>query len=636
VHGGVHVHSTRDPQVPTPRQLPTDTASFTGRSTELGKLNSLLGQGELPPPSTVMLVTVSGMAGVGKTALAVHWARGIRDRFPDGDLYVDLRGYAAGEVVKAEDVLEQFLRALDVAPERIPLGLEARAALYRSLLNGRRMLIVLDNAANSRHVRPLLPGSADCLVVVTSRRRLSSLVANGSTYALSLNPILPSEAAALLERILGTARTGQDPKAVTELAHRCGYLPLALRIVAERAAARPDTTMSELSAELAIERNRLDVLTADDDETEAVRTAFSWSYRALPAEAAWLFRLLGLHAGQRIGVPAIAALADIPPDRARQLLDILVNNNILDRARCERYQFQPLLHLYAADCARSEEAVEQRHEAVLRLLNWYLHSARAAARTARSSVTPAETDDADPPRGTMSFATRAEALAWYHLEHGNVISATRQAADAGQEALSWRIANACGYFFALRGNHVDLTDVAEIGLAAARQIWDERGEAHMLIMLGIAAAGRGRVDDAIKFFQESLAVWWAIGDRVGKCNALNEIGLALCELRIFDDAVDYLLRCRDCSRVANNRVTEGYALHNLGDTLRRMGRPEEAAGHLHEALAVRHETGDRLAESCTLNSLGYAYQDLLQPDTAVRFFRQSLELRHDPAGAGRH
>ncbi|HEX5404983.1 MAG TPA: tetratricopeptide repeat protein [Pseudonocardiaceae bacterium] len=612
------MHASKPARVPTPRQLPADTANFTGRSAELARLDSLLGENEELPPAKVMLATISGMAGVGKTALAVHWTRGIRDSFPDGDLYVDLRGYAHGEIAEAEDVLEQFLRALDVAPERIPLGLDARAALYRSLLNGRRMLIVLDNAANSRHVRPLLPGSADCLVVVTSRRRLVGLVANGSAHALALSPILPSEAAALLERTLGPERTAPDPGAVMRLAQRCGYLPLALRIAAERAAARTDMTMAELSAELANDDHRLDVLTAADDETEAVRTAFSWSYHALPDDAAWLFRLLGLHAGQRIGIPAIAALADIPPDRAKRLLDILVDSNILDRISCERYQFPPLLHSYAAECTLLEEPA-RRDAALLRLLGWYLHSARAAARAAQNSLMPPETDGSRPPRGTISFTTWTEALAWYQLEHVNLVSAARQAAAAGQEALSWRIARTCGYFLALRGSYADLTIVADIGLAAARQSWDELGEAHMLILYGIVAAGAGRVDDAIRLFQESLAVWWAIGDQIGKCNALNEIGLALRELKIFDDAIDYLQRCRDCSRVFDSPVTEGYALHNLGDTMRGLGRPQEAVGYLREALAVRREIGDPQTESHTVHSLGHARQDVLKADPAYHW-----------------
>jgi tetratricopeptide (TPR) repeat protein len=625
VHGGVHVHSSRDPHTPTPRQLPADTAVFTGRSTELRRLDALLASADDPTPATVMLATISGPAGVGKTALAVHWARSIRDRFPDGDLYVDLRGYASGAAAEVEDVLERFLRALDVPAERIPHGLEARAALYRSLLDRRRMLIVLDNAANSRHVRTLLPGSAGCLVVVTSRRRLFGLVANGGAYALSLNPILPSEAVALLDQIVGTARTGQDPKAVAELAHRCGYLPLALRIAAERATARPDVTMADLSAELADDDHRLDVLTADDDETVAVRTAFSWSCRTLPDDAAWLFGLLGLHTGQRIGVPVIAALADITPDRAKQLLDVLVDCNLLDRVGVERYQFQPLLHLYAVECSLVEET-SARQAAVLRMLEWYLRSASAAERAIKRSGPPNSTIS---PGGTASFRTPAESLAWYDLECANIASTIRQAAEAGHEVLAWRLAHTFSHFLVLRNRSVDLSDLAEIGLAAARKMWDERGEAHMLIMIGLAAAGVGDIDTAIKKFQESLAVWWAIGDRAGKCNALNEIGVALRELRQFDDAVDYLQRCRDSSRATNNRVTEGYALHNLGETLLQLGRPEEAAGHLHEALAVRQETGDRWTQSMTLTGLGNAYQELRQPDTASYFFHQALELRAD-------
>jgi tetratricopeptide (TPR) repeat protein len=638
VCGDVHINRPGGSLLPTPRQLPADIANFTGRTTHLDRLDALLTPAEGGPPTTVVLSTIAGTAGVGKTALAVHWAHLMRDHFPDGDLYADLRGYAPGPPAATEEVLEGFLRALDVPGEKIPHTLPAQAALYRSLLNGRRMLVVLDNAVRPEQVRPLLPASPGCLVVVTSRNRLSGLVINDGACAFTLDPMSPAEAVALLGRTVGAARADRDPKAVAELAQRCGYLPLALLITAERAVTRPDVTLADLVAELTIEHERLDMLTVDDDETVAVRAAFSWSYRALAPAAARLFRLLGLHAGSSISVFAAAALADTTPHRARRLLDVLAGVHLLERVGRERYQLHDLLRLYAAERAADEESDEARHEAVLRVLDWYLHTGCAALLIVRPPTAPKLTDPPRLARHPLSFTDRAEALDWYELEYANVMAAIRQAVEIGQDPIAWRLVTSYSYFFILRKGYAEWVRATRMGLAAARRVGDKYGEAQMLTMLGFVLCDLRQFDEALDMFRESLAIYSESGDEQGRGIALNNVGFALRQLRRFDEAIDYLQQCQDHSRARGDRLAEGYALNNLGEALRMAGRPADAVGYLHEALAIRRETCDPWAEGFALDNLANTYQDLRNLDIAVDYFQQALELRReltDPWGEAR-
>ncbi|MEU7889082.1 helix-turn-helix domain-containing protein [Microbispora bryophytorum] len=369
-----HRHHGRFPR---PAQLPAAPRAFAGRSAALAEIeDAQLGH---------QVVIVSGPAGVGKTATALHWSHRAARRFPDGCLFVDLRGFdPTGTPAEPADVLARFLRDLGCSPASIPAGLEPRSVLLRTLLDGRRTLIVVDNAATSGQVRPLIPGSAGCRLVVTSRSRLSGLVARDGAARVVLAPLPEHEALDQLGRAIGGRRVVEEPKAAAEIARRCGYLPLALRIAAERAQARPSLRLTTLAAELAATRGMLDLLATTEDEATTLRSVFSWSYRTLDPDAARMFRLLGLHRGGELGVPAAAALAGIGHRHARRLLDALAAVHLLEETGGARYRFHDLVRLYAADCAEADESPEDRSAAVRRLVTWYLHAA-AGGRPAASA-----------------------------------------------------------------------------------------------------------------------------------------------------------------------------------------------------------------------------------------------------------
>jgi DNA-binding SARP family transcriptional activator len=366
-----------------PAQLPRDLPCFTGRLAELDKLRLLLtAAGASQMGTAAPIVVISGTAGVGKTALAVHFARQGADRFPDGQLYANLRGFdPAASPVPSAEALSLFLTALDAAPDTIPGSEDARAALYRSLLNGKRLLVLLDNARDASHVRPLLPGSPGCLVIITSRCQLTGLIATEGAHPLVLNVLAEDEARDLLARRLGADRLDREPSAGYELATLCARLPLALAIVAARAAGRPGLALAELAAELRDRHRRLDALEAGDPATD-VRAVFSWSYEELSAPCARLFRLLGLHPGPDITPAAAASLAAIPASQARRLLGELARAHLLTEHVPGRFTFHDLLRAYAAEQARTRHSDTERRAATHRLLDHYLHTAGAASRPA--------------------------------------------------------------------------------------------------------------------------------------------------------------------------------------------------------------------------------------------------------------
>ncbi|MDT0342260.1 ATP-binding protein [Streptomyces litchfieldiae] len=378
VSGGIHFHGPVPGDTPTPRQLPGDVRGFVNRTAELEQLNAVLTDGG-GDPVVVSVCVIAGTAGAGKTSLAIRWAHRIEERFPDGQLYVNLRGYDPGEPVTAQEALHRFLTALGVPAPAIPADVDASAALFRSLLAGRRMLIVLDNAASVAQVRPLLPGSAGCLVIVTSRSRLPGLAIRDGAHRLTLGTLPESEAIALLRAVTAGYRPEDDADKLAELARLCARLPLALRIAAERAAGYPHLRLDDLIAELRDESSLWDALSAGDGEdADAVRTVFAWSYRALSDQAARLFRLLGLHPGPEFGLPAAAALAGVGTGKTRQLLNSLVEAHLLQQTMPDRYEFHDLLRAYASDQVQRDEPAEERTAALRRVLDWYVHTADAA------------------------------------------------------------------------------------------------------------------------------------------------------------------------------------------------------------------------------------------------------------------
>ena len=352
---------------PTPHELPPDVSPFVGRAGPLAELGQLLaGAGEAS--AAVAISAVSGTAGVGKTALAVHWAHRVADRFPDGHLYMDLRGYDPDAPVPPGEALAAFLRALGVSRKNIPHSVAECAARYRSLLAGRQLLIVLDNARAADHVRPLLPGTPSCFVVITSRDSLAGHVARHGAHRIHRDRLCAADAADLMRALIG-ARVDAEPSTVEAMVERCARLPLAVRIAAELAVTSTATTLAELAGELADDRRRLDLFDAGDDPRTALRAVFSWSYRILPDDAARLFRLFGLVSGRDLDATAIAALAGLDLDDAVRLSDLLARAHLLERVHPGRFAMHDLLATYAASLAVQHDTAADRRTALARLFD---------------------------------------------------------------------------------------------------------------------------------------------------------------------------------------------------------------------------------------------------------------------------
>ncbi len=653
-----------------PWQLPVDVAHFTGRVAELATLDALLAQ-DVARPAAMVIAVIAGTAGVGKTALVVRWGHRVRGHFPDGQLFVNLRGYDPGAPMAPEQALEEFLRALDVPAERIPAGLGERAALYRSLLDGRRLLIVLDNANAAEQVRPLLPGSSTCWVAVTSRSRLSGLIARDGASRVTVDLLPPAEAIALLRDVIGTARVAAEPEATVELASRCAYLPLALRIAAERAATHPHATLAGLAGELAVVHDRLDLLaTADEeDEATAVRAVFSWSYHALSSEAARAFRLLGLHTGPGIGTPAAAALTNTTPAQAQRLLETLIGTHLIEETGRDRYRFHDLLRVYAAECAKTEETDHDCDAAVRRVLIWYLHTGDAADRTLNPHRRRVPLDNPGVACSPLEFTTYDQALGWCEAERANLVAAIRQAAETGEHVIAWKLPLALWGFFNLRKHWADLIATHRIGLAAAQHLHDRRGEAWTWGALGMPYLDLGQYEEAADHFQHALSLCQEIGDQwaeaialVGLAAAYSNLGryeeafehsrraLPLCQeiddpwshtfallniggvhrkLQQFEDALDYLQRALAIAGAAHDHSGEATALRNLGATYRDLQRFEDALEHFQRARIIYREISDRWSEARTLLNIGDILQRLNQMEAAAESWRQALPVLED-------
>jgi tetratricopeptide (TPR) repeat protein len=612
--------AARTGATPVPRQLPADLTHFTGRGAQVDELGRSMSAGE------AAIATVTGSAGVGKTALAVHWAHRVRHRFPDGDLYVDLHGYASIPPVSATDALDACLRALDVPPDKIPRTEDARTGLFRSLLNGRRMLIVLDNAATAEQVRPLLPGTPDCAVVVTSRSTLAGLTVGHGARVIGVGSLPEADAVTLLGKVIGAARVAAEPEAAARVAWWCGHLPLALRIAAERIGRAPEATLTDLAAELANTRTRLDVL-ATDDETTTVRAVFSWSYRALPDDVARAFRLLGLHAGPDVGTPAAAALLGVSTEDAHRLLGTLAGVHLVERTGRDRYRLHDLLRLYAAERA-TEEPEENRARAVDRVLTWYVRSAHAADH----ALGPRERHRVQlgpcpAPCAPMSFTGHEHAMAWCEAERANLVAAVHQAAGADPpHPAAWQVPSVLWWFFYLRKHTADWITTSRRGLAAAQRLGDRDAESRTWNVLGSAYGDLRRHDHALDCYRHALDLRAESDDPCRRGIVLHNLGITCLELGRFDEALAHLRLALELRRSIGDRYGEGSTLSALGDTHRHLGQLAAAALCLHRALALRRESGNTYGQASTLHNLGDTYLAAGRYDRAFGYLQRALEL----------
>jgi DNA-binding SARP family transcriptional activator len=618
------------PAAPVPAQLPPTVAGFAGREADLATLDAVREQARTTSAfgrAPAAIAAITGTAGVGKTALAVHWAHRVRGQFPDGQLYVNLRGFdRCGPGVDPAQALRGFLEAFAVSAGRIPTGLDAQVGLYRSLLADRRVLVVLDNARDAGQVRPLLPGSPGCLTLVTSRTRLTGMVAAEGALPLSLDLLSVSEAKELLARRLGPDRVAGEPEATTEIIERSARLPLALTIAAAHAATRPGFPLAVTAAELRDAATILDPFDGDDLATN-VRAVFSWSYCALSTDAAQLFRLLGLHPGPDITVAATASLTGIPSEQTRMLLAELACAHLVTEQSPGRFGLHDLLRAYARELAHTQNDGDANSAAVSRVLDHYLHTAHAAATLIDPYFAPV--DPPAPQSGVVVVepATAEEALGWFMSERATLLAAVHMAAEAGLATCTWQLAWAQSTFLLRRGLWSDQAIACNAGLEAARRTGDVVGEAHSLLLLALGYAWSGRFQDASPHFLHALRLLeTTTGFRRSQVAAHCGLAWIAEEQRRLAEMLSHSLRALELSRAAGDRPMEVMSLNDAGYSHALCGNYQQAMSYCERALAGSRQMGERNWEAASLHSLGYIHHRLGDYQRALGCYQRSLHL----------
>ena len=615
-----------DPAMVVPRQLPGMAAHFTGRTAELAELDAIFERADGQQPGTVVISAIGGTAGVGKTTLAVRWAHQAADRFPGGQLYVDLRGFApSASPAGPAEAIRGFLDALGVPAERIPPDLAAQAGLYRSLLADRKVLIVLDNARDEEQVRPLLPPGPDCLAIVTSRNHLTGLAAAEGARLLTLDVLTVAEACQMLSARLGADRAAAEPGVVADIARLCARLPLALAVAAARAAARPSLPLSAVAAELRDAQVRLDALDTGDP-TVSVRAVFSWSTQGLSEPAQRMFRLLGLHPGPDLTVPATDSLAGTAPSQARRLLAELARAHLITEHALGRYTFHDLLRAYAAEQAHITDSDTDRHEATGRVLDHYLHTAAAAARLLDPAKEPV---DLAPPRpGTAAGrpADYRQAVAWFEAEHQVLLAAVALAAGSGFDSHAWQLPWAMTPFLQTRGHWQEWAATQRTALAAAERLGDVAAQALSGRLLANACSNLGNLDQARIHYTSSLALCEQLGDLLGQAK-IHQSACAPAERQgRYADALGHAQQALRLYQAIGEKASEAEALNNVGWCYGLLGDYQQARALCRQALTLSAETGHRWAEANAWDSVGYAEHHLGNLAEAAACYQNALSL----------
>jgi DNA-binding SARP family transcriptional activator len=613
-----------------PAQLPADVADFTGRDEHLERLCGLVSEGGRKRTPAVTVAVVAGAPGLGKTTLAVHAAHGLRRDFPDGQLYVTLLG-GTEHPVPPDEVLARFLRDLGVDGVRVPVDAEERAAMYRTRLAERQMLIVLDDARDAAQVRPLLPGTGSCAVIVTSRHRLSDLA---GSRLIDLDVLDNDEATELFTRIVGGDRADAEPGAVRQVLAACAGLPLAIRIAGARLTARRGWSVATLAARLADERRRIDEFTAGD---LAVRACFEVSFGAMPhiehpdgVDPAHAFRLLGIWTGPSIGLQAAAALIGKPERPVAEALEVLVDAHLLESPAPDVYAFHQLLRAYASERARAQEPEQVIEEAVRRALTWYLRTADAAASVVSPHRSRVPLEPGEPGYEAVSFGTAEQALDWCEQERANLVAATREAAGRGMHDIAWKLPVAAMVCFDFLGYRAEWIATHRIGLASTRERGDRRAEVWVLNNLGMVLSQQ-RDDDAIGYFEQALAIHRETGDLQGQAQAANNLAFHYRLLGRHEEAAATLLSALDLNRQVGYRYGESIALCNLGEAYLELGRYDDAIARSREALTVIREIGSARLEGYALYNLGRIDLGLGHIVQGAEQLEQALSL-HRSAG----
>ncbi|PSL54205.1 DNA-binding SARP family transcriptional activator [Saccharothrix carnea] len=595
---------------PVPRQLPALPTSFAGRSAELDALDARPGA----------ISTIGGPGGIGKTSLAVSWAYRHLDRFPDGQLFVDLRGFSPDSTPMDPAVaVRGFLTALGVEPSRVPSDAHAQAALYRSLVADRRMLVVLDNALDAAQVEPLLPGGGTCTVVVTSRSRPAGVITGHGARHLALDVLSDGEARELLTRRLGTSQVAAEPAAVAELTALGGGFPLVLSIIAGWAHTWPELSLSALAAELR------DGALHDDDPTASLSTVLSWSHRALTTEQAAVFGLLGTAPGPDLSLAAAAALTGMPAASARAALRALEQVSLLTRDRAGRYRMHDLIRRYATDTSPAHLSPSDQDAALRRLADFYLHTARTGDALLEPGTSPFTLDrSAGQPLGS-----RADALAWFEAEHASLLATQHAAAAHGWHEVVWRLAWTLKTFHHWRGHLYDDLESWRVALVAADHLGDPMAQALSHRFLGRAQIKVHRHEEALLHLEQARVLSERIGDRANLALAHQALAWAW-ELSGEDvRALEHAVRALELHTALDDRVREAGSLNNVGWYLARLGRYEEARSHCEAALVLQRGLDHRYGAAHTLDSLGYIHHRLGDYRAAVDHYEQALVLYRD-------
>jgi len=646
--GGQRRPRPEDMITPVPAQLPLDVPGFSGRREELSILRAMLPAKSAAPGETatlegaesgqtVPIVVISGAAGTGKTALAIRFGHQVARRFPGGQLYVNLRGLdPSTPPMEPPEALRFFLDALGVPPHRIPPDTEARSALFRSLLDHRQMLIVLDNARNVAQVRPLLPGAPGSLVVVTSRNELTGLVAAEGAVPLTLDVLGDAEAYEMLARRLGQDRVAAEPAAAEEIITACARLPLALGIAVGRASGRLKRPLTELAAELHDARGRLDALEADDAMTN-VRAVLSWSYDQLSETAARMFRLLGVHPGPDISLSAAASLAGMPRAEAGAALHELTRTHMVAEYLPARFTFHNLLRAYAADQAERHDPELERRAATHRVLDHYLHTAMAASNRFSPFRSPLQLAGPQPGVLPADVTDKEQAMAWFDAEVP-VLLALIAYADANEfDSHAWQIPWTLGPFFNRRGRWQDYTATQQTALAAASRLGDTLALAHTHHLLGHVQSQTGAYADADPNFRRALDLFRELGDRANEAVVLNGLAGMLEKQERYPEALAVALDALRMLKAVGHWWTQATLENGVGWLYAHLGQYDRALAHCQRALSLHRDSGHRGGTADTLDSIAYVYLHLGDIDQAKAHYTKAIEAYREigaPFGEG--
>jgi tetratricopeptide (TPR) repeat protein/transcriptional regulator with XRE-family HTH domain len=608
---------------PIPRQLPSPLPHFVGRSDELRELNNLL-TGSLGSGAT-KVVAIRGTAGVGKTALAVYWAHRVAERFPDGQLFLNLNGYGpAGSPVAPLDAVSRLLEALQTPLARMPSSLDGRIGLYRSLVSYRSILIVLDNGKDADQVRPLLPAGGGCFVLVTSRSPMTGLVALDGARALNLKVFTDTEARCMVAARLAIAETSADSAVVERLIGACARLPLAMAIATALISSSPEQSLAGAAGDLTSGGNWLDALNTGEESGD-LRSVFRWSYQALSPLAARMFRLLAEHPGPDIAVGAAASLAGITPAQARRALTELTDAHLVELAVPGRFAVHDLLRLYATEQLRFVDSPPDRRAAGQRMLDHYLHAAVRAAHAISPTRELVQLVPPAPGSQPEAFSGKDEAMAWLKAEHQVMMRATVYAPDAGFDVHAWKLAWALTDFLDRTGHWHDWVTVQRAALAAATRLGDMGAQAHAHRYLGRACFQLREFDEALEHLHRALELRRLLGDASGEAGVSVDLGRLHEQRGEFGQALRSAQAGLRLYRYAQHRVGEAVTLNAVGWYQALQGNYSVALSYCTDAVELCAQLGHKIAEGQSWDSLGYIHLHMGQSAQAVACYRKSVD-----------